>query len=176
MVESLDESSETNQSTETAEVDPNEFKEDDSSGPSKEDNSNGPVKEDKQVAEENKSPEVESETTDGKADDKLDSVEASKIQEKKEANKETISNGPECPTNEIENMEAENDKEPTQESGTSAIMNGEAGPSSVPDIPQPGIRTRIDGPLFPVPSMTSMVCRLKLSKLNSKYDLNWFGH
>ena len=165
MVESLDESSETNQSTETAEVDPNESKGDNSCGPSKEDNSNGSSKEDNQVAEENKSPVVESGTTDRKADDKLDSVEASKIQENKEANKETISNGPECPTNEIENMEAENDKEPTQESGTSTVngmesINGEAGPSSVPDIPQPGIRTRIDGPLFPVPSMTSMVCRM----------------
>ena len=150
MVESLDESSETNQSAETAEVDPNE---------TKEENSNGPSKGDNLVSEERKSPVVESEAAREKENDNINSDEGKKTEENYT---ETLSNGPERPADENDGNEAEKHTEPTQESGANAVngtasMNGEAGPSSEPDIPEPVMRTRIEGPLFPVPSMTSVV-------------------
>ena len=147
MVESLDESSETNQSAETAEGNPDDTKEDNSSGPSKGDNS---------VSEENKSSVAEPETDGAKSNDKNDSDNGEKTEKD---NEETLPNGPEYPGDEKDQNQGEKDKNLTQENGTSAVngalsVNGEAGPSSVPDIPEP---VRIEGPLFPVPSMTSVV-------------------
>lgn len=159
-VECLDESLETSQSTEAAGGNSVDTKGDNSSSSKTGDPSNSAVNvgKDKTVSSENES----------------GVLKGGKVEEK---DSETLSNGPDTQAEEREQNNGEKNMDESADVGQNSktvngTLNGEAGTSSegfnnnegkpLPDDPVPFMRSKIEGPLFPVPSMTSLVSLIVL--------------